>query len=284
MRIGLISDTHMPERCFELPAALPQVFKDVDIILHAGDVGELWVLDELSRIAPVFAVHGNDDSPDAQRELPLQQLISVGGRRILLWHSHYPDRIDEMISRTDDLRPKLRRVSQRSRRGGASIAVFGHWHLPLVLQEGNVLLINPGTIELGNAVARQLFQTVALLELGGDGATTVAHVDLNCPTKPFQSDIDFDAGFRAALARFTRDLRSPGLAADGLRIRTEFERIVPENVRGAVYQALNQAAHMAWRDEKAVVTRADWIDALREAQAIPQNIRDKLVEVLERGE
>ena len=95
VRIGLISDTHMPERCFTFPDNLPQVFDGVDFILHAGDVGELWVLDKLSEIAPVFAVHGNDDTIDAQRELPLQQLITIAGRRMLLWHNHYPDPIDE---------------------------------------------------------------------------------------------------------------------------------------------------------------------------------------------
>ena len=62
MRIGLISDTHMPERWPRLPSCIFSLFDGVDLILHAGDVGELWVLDELSLIAPVIAVHGNDDT------------------------------------------------------------------------------------------------------------------------------------------------------------------------------------------------------------------------------
>jgi putative phosphoesterase len=57
-RIGLISDTHMPQRCAALPDAVFDALKGVDLILHAGDVGELWVLDHLSTIAPVVAVHG----------------------------------------------------------------------------------------------------------------------------------------------------------------------------------------------------------------------------------
>src|SRR3712207_2339587 len=88
--IGLVSDTHMPERCAELPAALFEALRGVDLLLHAGDVGELWVLNRLSAIAPVVAVHGNDDTPDSQRELPYQQVVAVAGRRILLCHSHYP--------------------------------------------------------------------------------------------------------------------------------------------------------------------------------------------------
>jgi hypothetical protein len=69
-RIGLISDTHMPARCADLPAAVFDVLRSVDVVLHAGDVGELWVLDQLSAIAPVIAVHGNDETAEAQRELP----------------------------------------------------------------------------------------------------------------------------------------------------------------------------------------------------------------------
>ncbi|MCA9947118.1 MAG: metallophosphoesterase family protein, partial [Anaerolineales bacterium] len=59
--IGLISDTHMPQRWAQLPPVLTQIFANVNMIFHAGDVGELWVLDELSQIAPVIAVHGNDE-------------------------------------------------------------------------------------------------------------------------------------------------------------------------------------------------------------------------------
>src|SRR5687768_4030311 len=78
-RFGLISDTHMPERCPALPASLDRVFRGVDLILHAGDLGELAVLDRLSVVAPVVAVHGNDDTPEAQRELPYQQVVAAAG-------------------------------------------------------------------------------------------------------------------------------------------------------------------------------------------------------------
>src|SRR5690606_154429 len=97
--IGLLSDTHMPLRRRWLPPELPAIFADVDLLLHAGDVGPLSVLDELGRIAPVVAVHGNDESEEAQRQLPYQQVVSVGGVRILLWHSHFPDWDEEMAFR-----------------------------------------------------------------------------------------------------------------------------------------------------------------------------------------
>lgn len=280
MRIGIISDTHIPERCFALPSTVAQAFEGVDMIVHAGDVGELYVLDELSQIAPVFAVHGNDDTPDAQRELPLQQIITIRGQRILLWHNHYPDRIDEVMSRTDDLRPKIRRILQRAKRAGASIVIFGHWHLPFAVEEEGILLINPGTTELGSAVFRQLIQTAAVLELPTSGKPIVTHIDLADPDQPFYPHIDLDAGFLATQTQYIREFRSPELLADAARIREHFEEIVTETARMPVYRALNVAAHPVWLDKKATVAHQDWIDAIQASVEIPSDVQQGLIELL----
>ena len=55
MRIGLISDTHIPEACEHLPPRVFEVFAGIDLVMHAGDVYVNRVLDELSAIAPVIA-------------------------------------------------------------------------------------------------------------------------------------------------------------------------------------------------------------------------------------
>ena len=113
--------------------------RGVDLLLHAGDIGELWVLDRLSVIAPVLAVHGNDDTADAKRELPYQQVLMVAGQRIVLTHAHYSDRAQELELRKDDAwGPKLERRAAFGRRAGASIVVFGHTHVPMALQHGEV--------------------------------------------------------------------------------------------------------------------------------------------------
>src|SRR5205807_1965311 len=70
--LGLVSDTHLPQRCDALPPGLFEALRGVDLVLHCGDAGELWALDQLGAIAPVVAVHGNDDTADAQRALPRQ--------------------------------------------------------------------------------------------------------------------------------------------------------------------------------------------------------------------
>jgi len=199
-RIGLISDTHMPTRCAALPPAVLDVLRGVDVVLHAGDVGELWVLDRLSAIAPVVAVHGNDESADAQRELPYQQIVAVGGQRILLTHAHYPDRAQEMESRKDDgWQPKLARRASMGKRAGTRIVVFGHTHIPMVVEYDGILLVNPGAIASPNPTTRQRIQTIAILSIRDDGAPFVTHVDLAHPDQPFVPHIDWQAGFRAAL-------------------------------------------------------------------------------------
>ena len=122
LRIGLISDTHMPERWPEIPSLVEEHFAGVDLILHAGDVGELWVLDALGLLAPVVAVHGNDETGEATDALPYAQVLGLAGHRVLLCHSHRPDRAAEMASRqSDEWAPKLQWKAAQARRHDASI-------------------------------------------------------------------------------------------------------------------------------------------------------------------
>lgn len=197
----------MPERCAELPAAVFDMVRGVDMVLHAGDVGELWVLDRLSAIAPVIAVHGNDETADVQRELPYQQLVVAGGVRILLTHAHYPNRATEMESRKDDAwQPKLARRAAMGRRAGARVVVFGHTHVPMAVEHDGVLLVNPGALAAPNPTSRQSLQSVAILSIRDDGIPFVTHIDLAHPDQSFVPQIDWQAGFRAAHARFTAPL------------------------------------------------------------------------------
>ncbi len=61
--VGLISDTHVPVRARAIPKKVFAVFQNADFIVHAGDLVELAVIDELEQLAPVLAVHGNMDGP-----------------------------------------------------------------------------------------------------------------------------------------------------------------------------------------------------------------------------
>lgn len=258
--IGLISDTHMPQRLAALPPALFTIFQGVDLLLHAGDVGQLTVLDQLSAIAPVIAVHGNDDTPEAQRELPYQQVITRHGQRILLWHSHFPDRIDELDSRRhDDFLPQLDRSLARARRCGARVVVFGHWHIPLVYATTEVMVINPGALASGNAFTRQLRQTVALLFLRDDGQPFVSHVDLAAPDRIYNPMTDWSASFSTAALPYSASILEPLLERNLAYLRAQFTTFGFDQAM----QPWLRVAHRCWAGQQETMTLADLLHEVR---------------------
>lgn len=274
--IGLLSDTHLPDRRRALPPVLSTIFEGVDLLLHAGDVGELRVLDELSRIAPVIAVHGNDDTAEAQQELPERQLLSVAGRRLLLWHSHHPDRASELELRKDDAwAPKLERVRERGRQAGATLVVFGHIHVPLQQEEDGILLINPGALASGNYFTRQRLQTVALLFVRDDGGAAVRHVDVSVPDRSFVPTVDWASGFGRALSGVSETILAPDLAPFVAAIADrEFAD------RDAVKRAYVRLAHRCWEGKQESVTRSEVLAALTTDPAITPGDREKISTLL----
>ena len=86
LKIGVVSDTHI-SRSEELPKELLTAFAGVDLILHAGDLVSLAVLEGLKKIAPeVCAVWGNMDPPDVKQALPEKRIIQAKQFRIGLIH------------------------------------------------------------------------------------------------------------------------------------------------------------------------------------------------------
>jgi len=133
-RFGVISDTHLGrgkgEQALE---PVHELFRraSVNMILHAGDVGQEWVLRDLESIAPVAAVRGNADSQPLIEALPDHVWINVGTKRILLLHGHHG---------------KTARATARASAGpGVDLIVFGHSHQPLIEQSGDTILFNPGS-------------------------------------------------------------------------------------------------------------------------------------------
>ena len=149
MKVGIISDTHVPGAASSLPPAVFRIFKDADLILHAGDIVELSVLEELSAIAPVEAVAGNMDGPDLQKRLPRKKVLTIGKFMVGLIHGKY--RIDvqkEMI---------------RKEFGNIDLIVYGHSHTPFWGRIGDVLFLNPGS-PTDNRYAP--YHSVAVLTVG----------------------------------------------------------------------------------------------------------------------
>ncbi|MBC8099801.1 MAG: metallophosphoesterase family protein [Armatimonadetes bacterium] len=197
-RIGLISDTHMPQRFKALPSGVFDLLNGVDCILHAGDVGELWVLDQLSRLAPVIAVHGNDETSEATAALPYLQTLCIAGHRVVITHAHYPDRADELASRTNDWQPHVDRRVNFAQQHGASIIIYGHFHIPMLLERQGILLVNPGAIASGNPWTRQTIQTIAIMSLQAGKTPDITHYDVKTLKihKPMFDPAGFEPTFK----------------------------------------------------------------------------------------
>lgn len=274
--LGLVSDTHAPERLRELPRSLFEALEGVNLVLHAGDVGAFRVLDELSALAPVVAFSGNDGAPEVDRELPLRQVVAVGGQRILLLHGHDPDPEQERAARRGDAwEPKLAQRSTEGRDAGARVVVFGHLHIPLANEDDGVLLVNPGALAAPNARSRQLRRSVALLWVLRGAPPAVVHIDLAAPREAYDAAVDWGAGFAAVAARYGESIVTPELAAELARYRGDGAARVPDSLRAAWLRA----AHRVWDGEFDLLTRdALLLELGREPDLsdLPEELRTRL--------
>ena len=130
--VGIISDTHIPTRTTTLPSAIQQAFQNVDYIIHAGDLIELTVVDELEQIAPVLAVQGNLDTATTKDALPKSDQL-----RIMNWTIDVTHDLVNTFG-TDNLH-------EIARKNKFDVFVFGHTHAAGIRWEGKTLFVNPGS-------------------------------------------------------------------------------------------------------------------------------------------
>jgi putative phosphoesterase len=145
--VGVIADTHVPQRLRRLPAGIDRAFDGVSLILHAGDINCLSVLVELGRIAPVLAVTGNADPP--WWKLPRSRVVEVEGCRIGLTHGHGGWRrylADKVREKLGNWRQSRYLRYAREAFQDVDVIVTGHTHRPHLAYVGGTLLFNPGTI------------------------------------------------------------------------------------------------------------------------------------------
>ncbi|WP_243135301.1 metallophosphoesterase family protein, partial [Alkalibaculum bacchi] len=88
MKVGVISDTHIPKKTKELPKFVLDTFQGIDSIIHAGDIMTIDVIYQLNEIAPVTAVAGNNDSVHLHEILGSKKILDIGNFRIGITHGH----------------------------------------------------------------------------------------------------------------------------------------------------------------------------------------------------
>ena len=171
MLIGLISDTHIPDRAKEIPEKVFEAFSEVDLIMHAGDLTSPKVIDDLEQIAPVMAIQGNMDRAKGI-DLPAAKVIEAEGLKIGIVHG-------EVYPRAD-----TQQLVYLAKELDVDILVSGHSHQPKIEQTDGVLLLNPGS----PIVPRLADRTVMILEIN-DREVDVEIIKIGAPVC---SALDFE--------------------------------------------------------------------------------------------
>jgi len=134
MRIGVIADTHIPDRADSIPPKILEDFKHVDMIIHAGDLVDLKVMEQLKSICKnVRAVWGNMDPYEVRKEIPEKQVFEVAGFKIAVMHGW---------GSSAALMELLGNIFKNEH---PDIIIFGHAHSAFNEKRQDILYFNPGS-------------------------------------------------------------------------------------------------------------------------------------------
>jgi len=131
VRVAVLADTHLPRGGRRLSDACLRELGRADLILHAGDFVAASVLEELRGLAPVEAIHGNQDDAELRAQLPRRRVVTVAGHRIGMVHE--PGRRLGRAARLASMFPDC------------DVVLYGHTHVAELICHGSVLLLNPGS-------------------------------------------------------------------------------------------------------------------------------------------
>ena len=151
MRILIVSDTHGSLRNFD---EVIEREKEIDMMLHLGDVEGDNAYMETVMNCPVHIVGGNNDYFS---RLPAEMEIRIGKYKVFMTHGHgYYVSMD------------TRRLKQAARARGADIVMYGHTHRPDIDLEDSVIAINPGSLSYPRQSGRKA--TYIIMEIGNSGS------------------------------------------------------------------------------------------------------------------
>ena len=145
----MVADTHVGETLPDLPAAVPAALAGCDLILHAGDITCMSVLDRLRQIAPVMAVQGDHDRL-AGIDLPRERVVVVRGRRIGLVHGRRSRAVEMPAAALSLARRRAVLLGlhrhMRRRLGPVDMIVHGHLHMPVDTAVRGTHVFSPGAV------------------------------------------------------------------------------------------------------------------------------------------
>lgn len=133
MKIGIISDTHMTKHFSKLKELLNENFKDVDLIIHAGDYTSTDAILILKEYADFIGVYGNNDKSKLRSLLTDKHILNLEGYNIGVCHGDGPKKntLDNVIDTFENER--------------LDIIIYGHSHKPCIFTKGKTMFLNPGS-------------------------------------------------------------------------------------------------------------------------------------------
>ena len=164
MKIGLISDTHIPEAMPELWSHVYEQFFDADAILHAGDIYDLSVIDALHEIAPAYAARGNGDDGSSGRSVqPIDErlrevwMLELNGFKIGLTH-YIP------MPQVPQHQTVSKWVAKTFPNAKPDVLIYGDTHVEQIDLIDGILCVNPGSPTYPHHLKLQ-FGTIGFLHL-----------------------------------------------------------------------------------------------------------------------
>lgn len=133
MKIAIIADTHLKKDSGQL-ARLVAEFDMVDLVIHAGDYGETWVLDYCQKHFNFIGVWGNTDNETIRSRVPEKQILTAGPYRLGVCHGHGQGKTT------------AERAYANFANDLVDIIIFGHSHQPMIHTSNKVLMLNPGSL------------------------------------------------------------------------------------------------------------------------------------------
>lgn len=150
MKILIVSDTHKSHRNLE---KVLEENKDIDMLIHLGDVEGAEDYIEALAGCPVHIVSGNNDFFS---DLPGEEEFMIGAYHIFITHGHYYG-----VVMGED------RLAREARERGADIVMYGHTHRPSLRKEDGLVVLNPGSIAYPRQMGRKA--SYILMQLDGKG-------------------------------------------------------------------------------------------------------------------
>lgn len=133
IKIGIISDTHISKDTYKIEEILKKYFRDVDLIIHAGDYKSIKVIETIRNVKKFVGVWGNNDGNNIRQQVREKEILKLNGYKIGIYHGH------------GEGKTTIDKAYEIFKEDKVDIIIFGHSHQPIIKTINKTLMLNPGT-------------------------------------------------------------------------------------------------------------------------------------------